>query len=342
MSRANQKLRVCVVGLGMGYAHAKAYSAMENVDLYVCDLDEAKVKRAQSELNVKGVLGSWEEALDSKLVDALDTALPHDLHKQVALKAAEAGKHFMTEKPIARTLEEADAMIAAAKKAGIKFMVSENQRFEPAVIKTKEFVESGLLGEIFLVTVFEIWFGRFGGWRLNKQRQGGGNLIDSGIHAVNTFRTICGSEVESVYSLSNRFGFTELGGEDTNLLAIKLKSGAIGNMMTSWNVAHSGPLTRFAVYGNDGCAWQEFGGDWGLYFQSSKLPQGLSYHEQPTKVLVEKINTIEAACRHFVDCILNDKQPIMSGEEGRKDLEIVLAAYRSAETGLPVSLPLSK
>jgi len=340
MVKSNGKLGVCVVGLGIGYAHAKAYSSMEDVDLYVCDLDPEKLARAQSELNVKGIFHSLDEVITSEAVNAVDAALPHHLHKEAALKVVETGKHFMTEKPIARTLEEADAMIDAARKAGIKFMVSENQCFDPAIIKTRELVESGLLGQIFMVNVFELWFARFKGWRTDREKMGGGNLIDSGIHAVNTFRTICGSEAESVYSLSTRFGFVELGGEDTNVVTIKLKNGAIGSIMTSWNVHHCGPLTHFAVYGNEGCVFQEWNGNWDLYLRTLKLPEGLSYRERPTKVEVQRTDTYKAACAHFVDCIINDKEPVTDGEEGRKDLELVLAAYRSAEIGAPVSLPL--
>ncbi|MCD6169875.1 MAG: Gfo/Idh/MocA family oxidoreductase [Candidatus Latescibacteria bacterium] len=337
MNQKDKKLGVCVVGLGMGYAHAKAYSAMENVELYVCDIDDQKAKKAQSELNVKGVFTNVEAAISSPKVDALDVSLPHDMHRPVCLEVVSAGKHFMTEKPLARTLEEADEMIAAAEKAGVKLMVAENQRFWPSAIKARQLIDQGLLGSIFLIRVYEMWHYKPRGWRCSKQRVGGGNLIDSGIHAVNTLRLLAGSNAAQVFALNTGIVLQEMEGEDTNLVVVKFHNGAMGNLITSWAIPASGPQVHFAVYGTDGCLWQQTEN---LFLHSRRLPQGLSYHKEPAPVEVPSVNTYEAECAHFVDCILQDKQPITNGREARKDLEIVAAAYQSAKTGKAIELPL--
>jgi predicted dehydrogenase len=333
----DKKLGICVVGLGMGHAHAKAYSGMENVELYVCDIDDQRTKKAQSESNVRGVFTNVEVAISSPKIHALDVALPHNLHKSVCLEAVAAGKHFMTEKPIARTLEEADQMIAAAQKAGVTLMVAENRRFWPSAIKARQFIDEGLLGKVFLIRIYEMGYYNPDGWRRSKERVGGGNLIDSGIHAVNTLRLLAASEATKVFALNTGIAIQEMEGEDTNLVTVKFQSGAIGNLIASWGIPLSGPQAHFAVYGTEGCLWEE---GKSLFLHSHRLPEGLSYHKEPTPVDIPSVNTVEAECAHFVDCILGDKEPITNGREARKDLEIVVAAYRSAQTGKAIKLPL--
>ncbi|MCD6170765.1 MAG: Gfo/Idh/MocA family oxidoreductase [Candidatus Latescibacteria bacterium] len=337
MSTGKDKLGVCVVGLGIGYAHARSYSKMEDVDLYVCDIDRAKVERAKRELAVKGTFGTVDEVLESPKIDAIDAALPHDMHKDVAVKAAEAGKHIMIEKPLARNLAEADEMIEAAERAGVKLMVAEWQRFAPSIVKALEFIDDGLLGEVFLVCVYQLDFAKITGWRLSKERTGGGNLIDSGIHAVNALRSLGGADVELVFSQTTRFVLREMEGEDTSVTVIRFKNGIVGNLITSWGISTPGPHSYFTVYGTGGSLWEKLGSDGGLYIRSSKLPEA---SEKPVKVDLPKVSGFEAECRHFVECILQDKEPITGPKEARADLELVVAAYRSAQTGMPVRLPL--
>ena len=326
------QIGVCVIGLGMGRGHANAYSARPDVDLYLCDLNRDRVRQAQGELDVKGTFASIGRALASEKVQALDTALPHHLHCPVARKAAAAGKHFMTEKPMARSLREADRMIEAADKAGIVLMVGENQRFMPTAVKAQELIRSGALGDVFLVQVTELWHAKPGGWRLVKKQMGGGNLIDSGIHAVDTLRLL-GGEVVSVSSQNTRRVLLDLEGEDTNAALVGFAGGAMGMLATSWAVRHSAPNPHFAVFGTEGTCWAASGQ---LFLQSTKLPG----YDKPAVYPTESLDTVAAECAHFVECIQSGRSPIMSGLEGRRDLEVVLAAYKSAQTGRTVKLPL--
>ena len=232
--------------------------------------------------------------------------------------------------------EEADEMIAAAEKAGVKLMVAENQRFWPSAIKASHFIDQRLLGSTFLIRVYEMWYYKPMGWRCSKQRVGGGNLIDSGIRAVNTLRLLAGSNAAQVFALNTGIVLQEMEGEDTNLV-VKFQNGAMGNLITSWGIPASGPQVHFAVYGTEGYLWQQAEN---LFLHSRRLPEGLSHHKEPAPVQVPSVNIYEAECAHFVDCILQDKQPITNGREARKDLEIVAAAYQSAKTGKAVELPL--
>jgi len=218
-------------------------------------------------------------------------------------------------------------------------MVAEWQRFSPSIIKARQFIEEGLLGKVFLVGVYQLESQYPSGWRLDKERTGGGNLIDSGIHAVNALRFLGATDVELVFSQSTRFVLTEMEGEDTSVTVVRFKNGVVGNLITSWGIDTPGPQAYFAVYGTDGSLWQEWGGERRLYIKSSKLP-GAS--KEPVKVDVPKVSGFDAECRHFVQCILEDKEPITGPKEARADLELIVAAYRSAETGMAVRLPLER
>ena len=126
-------------------------------------------------------------------------------------------------------------------------------------------------------------------------------------------------------------------GEDTSVTVIRFKNGIVGNLITSWGISTPGPHSYFTVYGTGGSLWEKLGSDGGLYIRSSKLPEA---SEKPVKVDLPKVSGFEAECRHFVECILQDKEPITGPKEARADLELVVAAYRSAQTGMPVRLPL--
>jgi predicted dehydrogenase len=330
-----EKVGVCVIGLGMGYHHAECYSLMKDrVRLFLCDVDEKRLAEARAKLQPEGAFRDIGQVLASKDVQAIDAALPHSMHAPLAVKASKAGKHFMTEKPMARTLVEADRMIKATEKAGIKFMVAENQRFWPTANKAKELIDQGMLGRIFLVRIYELGLDRVGGWRLQRRYSGGGNLIDSGVHAVDTLRLLGGADVTSVYAQTRREVLLNLQGEDTAFVSVKFRNGTMGDLITSWGIQYAGPQARFYVHGTEGSIW-EFNG---LYVQSNESEE----FKAPVKVDVSGKDDFYLEMEHFVDCIINDKRPIMDGREGRKDLEVVLAAYKSASMGRPVKLPLRR
>ena len=151
------KVSVCVVGLGHGRRHARVYAGMGEVDLFLCEADEGKLRQFAEELGPKGVFRSWEEAAKSPQVQALDIALPHHLHRDAVVAALGAGKHVMVEKPLARTLEEADEMLEAARRAGVLFLVAEDYRFMPQARRARELIEQGKIGEVFHLRSFEMW-----------------------------------------------------------------------------------------------------------------------------------------------------------------------------------------
>lgn len=142
-----QRIRVAIIGCGgISRGHARGY--LQSPDLFevvaCCDeRGELAEERAQ-QLGAKFVTADYREVIASDDVDAVDICLPHHLHAEVAIAAAQAGKHVLVEKPIANTLDEANAMIEAAKKSGVVLMVAHNERYMPVYRKAKELVEQGI------------------------------------------------------------------------------------------------------------------------------------------------------------------------------------------------------
>ncbi len=342
---SSRKLGICVIGLGwMGYTHAGHFSDMEDVDLYVYDIDPVKVQRAEQELRVVGTFSSIDEILASDLIGAVGVVLPHHLHCPVAVQAAEAGKHCMTEKPMALNLSEADAMLKAADQAGTRLAVAENYQFQPDSTEACRLIDAGLIGTVFMVRVHELW--RIGprpdSWWFQRETAGGGSLMSLGIHSVRTLRLLAGSRADRVFALFADRVSPELflEGEDTSVLSVKFENGVIGNMVISWATSHPGPGPRFAVYGTDGSIISE--GQDTLLIHSRGI-EGVGPAEGELRIDLSghrHQDGFAAECREFVEWIQTDKESPMDAQEGRKDLEIVEAAYRSEMSGEAVCFPL--
>ncbi|MCD6563190.1 MAG: Gfo/Idh/MocA family oxidoreductase [Thermoproteales archaeon] len=328
-------VNICVVGLGMGYNHAKAYAKLPNVNLYVCDIDKGRLDKARNELPIKGYFTELEECLNDPEIDAVDLALPHYLHHEAVIEAAEKGKHIILEKPIARNLEEADDMIRVTKDNNVIFMIAENYHYMPSVRKMKKLIEDKIIGKVYLIRAYELFRGYLTSWRLSLEKSGGGNLIDSGIHVVHTVRYLAGSDAESVYARLIRETIREMEGEDTAVVTVNFKNGIVGSQITSWAVSVPGNTSRFIVHGDKGTLWLDNNGVIWLY--SENFPD---YLDQPVKVRYQDEYSVFEEVKHFVECIIEGKQPETTGIEGRKDLEIVMAAYLSARENKVINLPL--
>ena len=195
-----------------------------------------------------------------------------------------------------------------------------------------------------MVRVHELWrIGpRPGSWWFQDKTAGGGNLITLGIHLVRTLRMLAGGQAERVFVLLADRVSPELSleGEDTSLVSLKFGNGVIGNVVTSWATAHPGPGPRFAVYGTDGTIISE--DNQPLVVHSRRI-DGVQPVEGELRINVIRPRYQDgfgAGCREFVDWIQTGKDSPINAHEGRKDLEIVEAAYRSARSAEAVRLPL--
>ncbi len=287
----------------------------------------------------------YRRALNDRQLDAVSICLPHNLHAEVAVAAAEARKHVLVEKPIAATLEEADRMIEAAEREGVVLMVAENARFDPLLLRVKRLLGEGVIGAPALAQVtrqcyLRASFMKDRRWFLDARAAAGGIMTSGGVHDFEKLRMLMG-EVESVYALRAPQRFLEMEGDDTSIAAIRFMTGAVCTLVESFImksiVTAAGPeVHTLRIDGGLGSLSNE--GDRLIRLfseQPGQLPAGeLRQHE----LYVPDADTFELEIAHFIGCCRSGREPLTSGRSQRRPLELVLAAYRSMETGQAVKV----
>lgn len=320
---SSNSVKVCLIGCGwIGEEHAKAYKQLQDqgkVEFYTCDIDPDRAKLLADKYGARCFFTNYKDVLDSP-IEAVDICLPHNQHEEATVLAAKAGKHILLEKPLATNLEEADRIYEAIKSSGKKFMVAENFRFIPSIRVAKEFLDRQEIGEPILIQGNSIQRVVPSGWRRSVSITGGGVLIDRGIHLVDMLCYL-GGEVKSVSALGNHKSILEMEGEDTVVILMNFESGAIGNLVITWGAKDPLAQPLFIVYGTKGTIWEDSGD---LYLINDQKKQ--IYKAQ---IPGQEGKSVEEAVLHFVDCILNDKTPLVTFDIARRDLELVLAIYSS-------------
>jgi myo-inositol 2-dehydrogenase / D-chiro-inositol 1-dehydrogenase len=282
--------------------------------------------------------------------DIVDICIPNVLHAPTAIAAAKAGKHVIVEKPLCMTLEEADAMIDASRKAGKKLMYAEQLCFAPKYERVRELIREGALGDVYMLKQAEKHSGPHTAWFWDVEQSGGGVLMDMGCHALGWFRWMLGGrpEIQTVYAqldLLLHKGRTR--GEDHAITIVEFGGGVLGVAEDSW-AKHGGMDDRIEVYGTGGVTYAD------LFIGNSAL----TYSEKGYGYALEKAGSTAGwtftifeevfnqgypqELRHFVECVRQDKPPLLTGEDGRVVLEMMYAAYESARTGQKVRLPFHR
>lgn len=312
---------------GLGYMAIPEKARVVATSDVVVQLAKEKAKRWGAE----AFYSDYKELLQRADIDAVDVLVPHDLHAEVTILAAKAGKHVLCEKPMATTLEDADEMINIAKQENIKLMVGHNWRFKLNYVKMKEIIDGGTIGEVYLTTI------EWGGWivhpanhwRLSLSKAGGGVLIGQGTHYFDLWRWLIG-EVEAVYGISENLIHKDREIEDNMVTLVRFKNGALGTMLCTQTEKNPCNNERMKMYGTKGTAIAVRVPSL-LEIYSDEAPEHLrgwtSFHlgdQQQT--------SIDREVEHFVDCIREDKAPLVTGEDGKVALKIVLAAYRSLKS----------
>jgi len=328
-------IKVGLIGCGnMGSGLIKNCSQVDNaVVVGVADPAVEKAKALGDELGVPA-LGDGSELLANDEVDAVIVAVPNFLHAETSIAAAESGKHVFCEKPMALTVADCDKMIQAAKTNGVKLMIGQVLRYLPVFVKMKEIVDSGILGEPFSMYVSRLSGGGWGNpqhWRM-KTELCGGILYEVSVHELDFMRYICG-DVDRVSALMGNYLQNDAREyEDTVHLMLHFKSGGIGTLM-------AGQCSSMGGYdGKIHCRKGTIHFDNGKRRVAYKPFGGEVVEFGPEDMKTEP--GVRREVRYFIEAIAEDKQPAIPGEEGRKVIEIVQAAYISAREGRDVELPL--
>jgi len=340
-------LNAGIIGCGqISSAHFSGFDKATNAKLVmVMDTDEVAAREAGEKLGLPYTT-SIDEILSREDIQIISIAAPHYLHAPITIKAAEAGKHVMVEKPFCTTMEDADEMIAACSENDVKLTVWFPSRYSVEAYKVKELLRQGVIGRIMYVKITTMGYkepnywergvggrARLSDWRRYLKTAGGGILIMNTVHDIDQMRFMLGYEATSIYARKGTFGSpSEV--EDFISVSIGYDNGTIGYIeSSSWAVGGSKDPSR--IFGTEG---QITLGPTKVYLNRKigDYPQKEWFEPQSEPVRTGR----EALIEDFVNAILNNTEPPITGEDGKKSLEIILGAYESARTGMPVDLPL--
>ncbi|MCJ7703847.1 MAG: Gfo/Idh/MocA family oxidoreductase [Anaerolineales bacterium] len=335
----DKPVNFAVVGTSIGRYHLQGISNIPSVARLagVCDINEDRAREMAEKYQADFYTTDFNELLRREDVDAITLAVPHDLHHSMAVAAANAGKHILVEKPIATTLEQADEVIAAAKKNNVKLMIGHNMRYLGQYAKAKELVEQDVIGKPYLLTATVHVYSNTGGFRTILKHLGGGALIDSGVHRFDLIRWIMG-DIKRVYGKIGTFLNMQMEGEDTAVLVMEFESGAIGTFSCSWVAKAYEHEETLQIFGTKGSVLATYYSPT-LKVRSDTPPEGWQNLSEFT-YSIDQPMSMQMEIEDFARSIINDEQPPVTGEDGRKSLELTLATYHASKTGQPVDLPM--
>ena len=292
------------------------------------------------------------EDLDAMLamdeIDMVVVGAPNFAHCEITMKAAKAGKHVVVEKPLCLNLADADRMIAACDQAGVKLMYAEELCFTPKYVRLKQLLDDGVLGRPVLFKQSEKHDGPHAAHFWDVDRSGGGVTMDMGCHAIQFFRWLnANNRVKSVYAQMNTsVHAARTRGEDNAIIILEFDNGVVALAEESWTKL-GGMDDRAEIHGSEGVAYADL-------LHGNSIP---TYSTKGVGYAVEKAgNTVgwsyvmyeeiwnygfPQEFQHFVDCVLHDRQPLVTGADGKAVLEILFAAYESAGSGRKILLPSS-
>ncbi len=337
---------VGIVGAGtIGAVHAAVLDELEEARLVaVTSAREATGRKLAQRHGAK-----WHAELEGLLlrpdVDVVLICTPSGLHPDQAVAAARAGKHVITEKPMAITLEGADQMIHVCREAGVTLSVIFQYRFNRDALRLKRAVEIGVLGRPVMGNAFVHWhrtqayYGESGGWRGTWALDGGGALMNQSIHAVDLLQWILGP-VESICGYAETLAH-DIEAEDTASAALRFVSGALGTVQGTTSAHRDSPL-RIEIRGTEGSATLE--GSRLTVWEPGREEEVLSPRDLEVLPESRANESLGAAHRRQLEEIFaalrEGREPPIPGEEARKAVEIVLGIYRSAASGERVTFPL--
>jgi UDP-N-acetylglucosamine 3-dehydrogenase len=287
----------------------------------------ASAEAAAEEWGSGKVVGDWRELLELQDVDAVDICTPNYLHAGIAIEASRAGKHVLVEKPIAITLDEADAMNAAARDSGTILMTAHNVRFAPPFVAIRDEIASGTVGQ---VLAFRAAFGHSGpqdwapesGWFFDAAQSGGGVLIDLGIHVADLLRTILSDEALEVSALL-RAGESEV--EEIAQIVLRFAGGAVGSIHVSWR-AYPPPDHQLTLFGSEG----------NIHLDTHTAPVFRPTSGEPR--LLEIPSEVPDPNSEFIRAVASGTGAPVTGTDGRAALAIIDAAYRSARESQTITV----
>ncbi len=334
-----RKIKVGVIGLGMGRYHLERYAQCKGVEiLALCDVSKSLLSEVSDKYDVPLTFTDYRKMLQVEELEAVSIATPNKFHAPMSIYALKHGKHVLCEKPMALNAKEAEKMLREAEKNKRKLMLHFNFRFSPQARFIKRYVESGKLGDLYYVKTG--WLRQMGVPMrrsfTDKKISGGGPVIDLGVHRLDFALWLMGypravsvvgetrDKIAGPLARKNKVHFDV---EDIGVALIRLENEALIFMEASWAIKTEWPEEMYTqLFGTK--AGLEQRNVTGTYNFGVKL-----FEEKKGKIVVKKpaINYKDGNPQaHFVDCIRRDTEPMATGRQGLEVMKILDAIYKSS------------
>jgi glucose-fructose oxidoreductase len=332
-------VRYAVIGLGHiaqaavlpAFKHAKRNSTL----VALVSGEQKKLKQLGRRYGVSRTCDydGVDELFSSGEIDAVYIALPNDMHKEYTIRAARAGLHVLCEKPMAVNASECEEMIRATREANVKLMIAYRLHFERANLEVARLARSGKLGELrFFTSDFSMQVSD-DNIRLNPPEQGGGPLYDIGIYCMNAARYCLGEDPVEVWAAGTRSKDPRFRAVDETVAAVmRFKDERVASFTCSFGAADK---SLYSITGTKGSVTLD-----PAYEYAVGLSYRLKIGERETKKKFSKSDQFAPELMYFSDCVLKDREPEPSGEEGLADVRIIEAMLESMSTGRPVRTEL--
>ena len=349
MDNGKKKAGYAVVGLGIGRAHMDAAAMSERADLIaVCDLVESKLDAAKRKYPLVRTYTDFDEMIKSPDIDIVSICLPSAMHAEFAVRAMEAGKHVLIEKPIDITVASAMRIEEARIRTGLLAGVVHQNRYNVPMDPIKRAVDGGRLGRIFLGSFAVKWYREQsyfdGNWHGTWDMDGGGSLMNQAVHTVDLMQWLMG-EPKSVSSVMGIYNH-DIETEDMTVSTLKFEGGAVASFIST-TCAYPGISTDIQLYGTDGTI--EADAD---ILKTWKLADADDEEEEEEEMLAlygggngraEKrdpsiITGHRAVVEDMISAVLDGHDPRITPMEAMKSVRIVEAIYESAKTGKEISV----
>lgn len=346
-----KKVRIGVIGTGgiANGAHLPGYALIpdECEIVALCDIDPKALEKTLQKYPVKNTFDDHQKMLEMDEIDAVSVCTPNYAHYECTLNALKAGKHVLCEKPIAMNATEAKEMVATARKEGKILQIGYNSRFAPSNQALKRFVDAGELGDIYYARAQSLRIRGIPGWGvfIDKEKQGGGPLIDIGVHILDLTLWLMGhpkpvaasgvtyqkfGKRGDIVGFMGQWDYKKFTVEDFASALIRLDNGATIVLESSFVANIPEEVHNSTLLGTEGGATTS-------PFSITQERHKSVFSYEP-KIPNPNINTHHAEMKAFVECVRDKKEPLVTGEHGLMVAQIMDAIYKSSELGREVPI----